>query len=55
MTTTEHLPAPAEHNGQHYRFFVVDAPEEGDEHHAEIRVNTDPNSRENKKRSRARR
>lgn len=49
-TAVGRLPDPLPVGELIYRFFAVDAPSEGDEHHAEIRVNTDPGSRENRAR-----
>ncbi|MEZ4319472.1 MAG: hypothetical protein R3F61_18295 [Myxococcota bacterium] len=48
-TTPGALPASVPIGDLVYRCFAVDAPTAGDPHHAEIRVNTDPDSRENKK------
>lgn len=43
------FPAPQTLNEVTYEFFAVDEPEPDDSHHAEIRVRTDPTTRENKR------
>ncbi|MCB9677028.1 MAG: hypothetical protein H6737_18065 [Alphaproteobacteria bacterium] len=48
-TTPGALPGSVVIHDTDYRFFAVDAPSPGDDHHAEIRVNTDRDSRENKR------
>lgn len=49
-TTVARLPQPIPLGGLTFRFFAIDARSEADQHHAEIRVNTDPTSTDNRPR-----